>query len=53
MNILFLTMSRIFDLEQHGIYQDLLWEFVRNKHNVHIVTHSEWRYDEEQRVKNN
>lgn len=46
MNILFLTISRIFDLEQHGIYPDLLREFVRNSHQVTIVAPAERRFKE-------
>lgn len=47
MNVLFLTISRIFDLKQEGIYPDLLREFVRNSHQVTIVAPAERRFGEE------
>lgn len=37
MNIIFLTMSRIFDIEERGIYQDLLRKFRESGHEVYIV----------------
>lgn len=51
MNVLFLTMSRIFDLEQSGIYTDLLREFVKNSHNVTVVAPAERRFNEETNFK--
>ena len=44
MNILFLTISRINDLEVHGIYTDLIREFIRNGHIMYIVFPSERRF---------
>ncbi len=37
MTILFLTLSRITDIEQRGIYTDLMRRFVRDGHEVYIV----------------
>ena len=37
MNILFLTLSRIYDLNERGIYADLMRKFVHDGHNVYIV----------------
>ena len=51
MNVLFLTISRIFDLEQRGIYPDLLREFVKNSHNVTVVAPAERRFNEETNFK--
>ena len=38
MNILFLTLGKIDDLEKHTIYCDLLREFVRNGHSVRTLS---------------
>jgi glycosyltransferase involved in cell wall biosynthesis len=46
MNILFLTLARIEDVEQSGIYQDLLRKFRDNGHNVTIVCPIERRYNQ-------
>ena len=51
MNILFMTMSRIFDLKENGIYQDLLKQFVKNSHNVTVVAPAERRFNEETNFK--
>ncbi len=51
MNILFLTISRIFDLEQRGIYPDLLREFVKNSHNITVAAPAERRFNEETNFK--
>jgi len=40
MRILFLTVYNIKSLEQNGLYEDLLNEFVKRKHKVTIVTPS-------------
>lgn len=44
MNILFLTISRINDLEIRSIYNDLMREFIRNGHTMYIVSPSERRF---------
>jgi len=46
MNILFLTMSRIQNLEQRGIYSDLLRTFISAGHSVTIAAPAERRFDE-------
>ena len=38
MNILFLTLSHIRDLNEHDIYQDLCREFSETNHRVYVVT---------------
>ena len=39
-------MSRIFDLNQHGIYPDLLREFTKNGHYVTVAAPAERRFNE-------
>ncbi len=51
MNILFLTMTGIYDLSQRGIYSDLLRSFVSNGHNVAVVAPSERRMREKTNLK--
>ena len=46
MNILFLTLARIEDVEQSGIYQDLLRKFRDEGHHVSIVCPNERRYNQ-------
>ena len=46
MNILFLTLARIDDVEQSGIYQDLLRKFRDKRHQVTIVCPNERRYNQ-------
>lgn len=46
MNILFLTLARIEDVEQRGIYQDLLRKFRDKGHDVTIVCPNERRYNQ-------
>ena len=41
MNIIFLTMSRITDISQRGIYTDLMRKFRDEGHSVYIVTPNE------------
>lgn len=43
MNIIFLTLVRISDIEERGIYQDLMRKFRNEGHQVYIVTASERR----------
>lgn len=42
-NVLFLTLADIIDIKEHGIYSDLLREFVKNGHKVYIVSPTERR----------
>lgn len=44
MNILFLTVSRINDLSERGIYNDLMRKFRDEGHNVYVVSPSERRF---------
>lgn len=46
MNILFLTLNRITDISERGIYTDLMREFIREKHSVYIVVTVERRFHE-------
>lgn len=41
MNVLFLTLARISDIEERGIYTDLMREFVRHGHTMYIVVPAE------------
>lgn len=45
MNILFLTLSNISDINERGIYQDLMRKFIREGHQVFIVSPSERRFN--------
>ena len=47
MNIIFLTLVRISDIEERGIYQDLMRKFRDEGHQVYIVTAAERRLGEE------
>lgn len=50
MNIIFLTMSNLNDLETHGIYVDLIRKFRDEGHKVYIVTPRERRTGENTRL---
>lgn len=43
MNILFLTIGRVYDINVNGIYTDLLRKFKENGHNIYIVSPRERR----------
>lgn len=43
MNVIFLTLAGITDVEERGIYQDLMRKFRDSGHNVYIVTAAERR----------
>lgn len=47
MNVIFLTLVRISDIEDRGIYEDLMRKFRDEGHNVHIVTAAERRLGQE------
>ena len=47
MNIIFLTLVRISDVEERGIYHDLMRKFRDEGHNVYIVTAAERRLGQE------
>lgn len=44
MNIVFLTLVRISDVSQRGIYTDLLRLFLERGHSVYVVSANERRY---------
>lgn len=41
MNILFLTLVKFDIIQEHNIYSDLLREFVKNGHEVFVISPSE------------
>ena len=45
MNVIFLTISRIFDVNARGIYTDLLRKFRDEGHNVYVVTPLERQFE--------
>lgn len=45
-NILFLTLSNVTNIDERGIYQDLLREFARKGHRVFVVSPTERRNQE-------
>ena len=45
-NILFLTLSNVSNIDESGIYQDLLREFARKGHRVFVVSPTERRNKE-------
>ena len=47
MNVIFLTLVRITDIEERGIYQDLMRKFRDEGNNVYIVTAAERRIGQE------
>ena len=50
MNVLFLTLLDFTSIKEHGIYTDLLREFVKNNHHVYIVSPVERRKKEATRI---
>jgi len=50
MNVIFLTLGRIGNIEEHGIYQDLMRKFRDEGHQVYIVTYAERRLGQETTV---
>ena len=43
MNVLFLTLANVYDINDHDLYQDLMRCFCSHGHSVYIVTGSEKR----------
>lgn len=43
MRVLFISLSNIYDIEQHGLYNDLLREFAKNGHELTVVSPLERR----------
>lgn len=50
MNILFVSLMDIRNINNHGIYEDLLREFIKKKHHVYIVTPTERRNKEKTHI---
>lgn len=50
MNVLFLTLLDFSSVEEKGIYTDLLREFVKNQHNVYIISPTEKRKKEKTKL---
>lgn len=50
MNILFLTMSRMNDINAKGIYPDLMRELIKAGHEIYIAAPSERRFQEETHI---
>lgn len=50
MNILFITLVDIRSIESHGIYTDLMREFVKNGHEVYIASPAERRCNIETQI---
>lgn len=50
MNILFVSLKDIRNINNHGIYEDLLREFIKKKHHVYIVTPTERRNKEKTHI---
>lgn len=46
MNVLFLSLSKVWDINGKGIYSDLLRELIKNGHSVYVVTPVERRCKE-------
>lgn len=50
MNILFLTVTRIEDINSRGIYTDLLRHFVKEGHKVYVASPTERRFGQDTRL---
>lgn len=50
MNILFLTILRIDDISERGLYNDLIRKFIENRHSVFVACPSERRHSEKTSV---
>lgn len=50
MNVLFLTLLDFSDLKEKGIYTDLLRHFLKQGHNVSVISPRERRFNEETRL---
>lgn len=54
MNVLFLTLLDVISIDNRGIYEDLLCEFVKNRHHVYIVSPTErWNGEKTHIIKQN
>lgn len=52
MNVLFLTIAGFDSIYQSGIYPDLLREFMKNGHEIYVLSSLEKRYKRETEIKN-
>ena len=43
MNIIFLTLISFDSIKEHNIYTDLLSEFIKNNHNLYVISPVEKR----------
>lgn len=50
MNLLFITLSNIKSIDEHGIYQDLMRELAKNDHQVFVVSPIERRFREKTKI---
>lgn len=46
MNLLFITLDSVENIDNSGIYEDLLREFVKDNHNIYVVSPTERRNGE-------
>lgn len=53
MNVLFLTLLDFFSIDENGIYTDLMREFVKDGHNLYIISPTEKRKNEPTRLIDN
>ena len=53
MNVLFLTLLDFYTIEEKGIYTDLIREFVKDNHNLYIISPTERRKNEPTRLIDN
>lgn len=53
MNVLFLTLLDFSTIEENGIYTDLMREFVKDKHDLYIISPTEKRKNEPTRLIDN
>lgn len=51
MNVLYLTLSRVWDINDKGLYHDLLRELMKNDCNVYVVAPAERRYKMQTEIK--
>ncbi len=51
-NILFLTLYNMTDINKNGIYEDLLRQFIKDGHRVYVVSPAERRFNLETKLSN-
>ena len=50
MNVLFISLAGIKSVEEKGIYTDLLREFIKNRHNIYVLSPIERRMGEKTHI---